>query len=221
LRDNPRQVEPTRLWKGGKEVGHGTDTVYDRVLDVTVTNRSNDLVWGLLGANYVTFSVLQEYLAARLGVGVGRYHHFTNNLHVYSWNWKPREWLKGHNTRNPYQSADEYNASTKFGGNPPFVTVPLVRDAVQFEEELPVFVANHASPDPNRVQTLYHEPFLRDVADPLLKVFHSRKAPGWDNWRGWADRVKDSLWRVAATTWVERREERAGKQGVTAENGNS
>jgi hypothetical protein len=38
---------------------------------MTVTNRSNDLCWGMLGANYVHFTILQEYLAARLGV-VGR-----------------------------------------------------------------------------------------------------------------------------------------------------
>jgi hypothetical protein len=52
-------------------------------LDMTVCNRSNDLVWGALGANAVHMSVLQEYIAARLDRDVGQYYQFTNNLHGY------------------------------------------------------------------------------------------------------------------------------------------
>lgn len=54
-----------------------------KVLDLTVYNRSNDFVWGLTGANAVQFSVLQEYLAARIGVGIGVYNQITTNAHVY------------------------------------------------------------------------------------------------------------------------------------------
>jgi thymidylate synthase len=69
-----------------------------RVLDIMVTNRSNDLLWGLLGANYVQFSMLQEYLAACIGVEVGKYHHMSNNLHVYDGraDWKPEALLAAH-----------------------------------------------------------------------------------------------------------------------------
>jgi thymidylate synthase len=105
-----------------------------RVLDMTVTNRSNDLVWGLLGANYVTFSVLQEYMAARIGCGVGRYHHFTNNLHCYDWNFKSQEWLAadkaqplGFHVANP----DDWGAQYR-----DWRAVPLVHDAAVFEEEV-------------------------------------------------------------------------------------
>ena len=52
-------------------------------LDMTVCNRSNDLVWGMLGANIVHMSILQEYIANATGLPVGTYHQFTNNLHVY------------------------------------------------------------------------------------------------------------------------------------------
>jgi hypothetical protein len=41
-------------------------------LNMTVFNRSNDILWGAYGANLVHFSVLQEYMAARLAAaGVG------------------------------------------------------------------------------------------------------------------------------------------------------
>jgi hypothetical protein len=56
--------------------------VKDR-LTMTVCNRSNDLVWGLCGANVVHFSVLHEFVAHATGNLMGSYYHFTNNLHIY------------------------------------------------------------------------------------------------------------------------------------------
>lgn len=53
------------------------------VLDLTVLCRSNDIVWGAYGANAVHFSMLQEYLAGRVGVKVGRMYQFSNNYHGY------------------------------------------------------------------------------------------------------------------------------------------
>lgn len=89
--DCRRQVlqiwSPKDLGKNGKDLACNTQAYFtiaqDGRLDMTVTNRSNDLVWGMLGANCVHFSLLLEYMAVRIGVGVGRYHHFTNNLHAY------------------------------------------------------------------------------------------------------------------------------------------
>jgi thymidylate synthase len=53
------------------------------VLDLTVCCRSNDAIWGAYGANAVHFSMLQEYLAGMIGVGVGRYFQVSNNFHAY------------------------------------------------------------------------------------------------------------------------------------------
>lgn len=53
------------------------------VLDLTICCRSNDAIWGAHGANAVHFSMLQEYLAGRLGVGVGRLYQLSNNYHAY------------------------------------------------------------------------------------------------------------------------------------------
>ena len=55
----------------------------DLALDMTVCNRSNDIVWGCYGANAVHFSVLQEYVASSVGVPVGRYWQVSNNWHGY------------------------------------------------------------------------------------------------------------------------------------------
>lgn len=52
-------------------------------LDMFTTNRSNDLIWGLCGANAVHLTILQEYMAAAVGVPMGVWTHVSNNLHIY------------------------------------------------------------------------------------------------------------------------------------------
>lgn len=59
-------------------------SIVDHALNMMVCNRSNDAVWGALGANAVHMSILQEYVAASLNVAVGRYWQVTNNLHIYT-----------------------------------------------------------------------------------------------------------------------------------------
>jgi thymidylate synthase len=54
------------------------------VLDMMVCCRSGDFVWGTCGANAVHFSMLLEYLAGRIGVGIGRFTHVVNNSHIYT-----------------------------------------------------------------------------------------------------------------------------------------
>lgn len=174
---------------------------HETFLDMTVTNRSNDLVWGMLGANYVHFSFLQEYMAARLGAAVGYYHHFTNNLHAYVErpDWKPDDWLNAEEQR----YTDNYPNSN-------WNLASLVHDPAAFERELPTFVEHFASDtldkrDPFQTWT---EPFLNDVARPMLIAFqsHKRKAATTDEW---VRRIASADWRLAAGDWIKRRLERA------------
>lgn len=75
-----------------------------KYLDMTVTNRSNDLVLGLMGANLVHFTILQEYMARSLGVQVGFWYQFTNNLHVYltaNGGFHPDKWIEGAKNLSP------------------------------------------------------------------------------------------------------------------------
>lgn len=58
--------------------------VLDGALDLTVTVRSNDLIWGAYGANAVHMTFLQEYLAGHLGLKVGKFYQFSNNWHAYT-----------------------------------------------------------------------------------------------------------------------------------------
>lgn len=57
--------------------------IKDHRLHQTVMCRSNDIIWGCYGANAVHFAFLLEYMAARIGVGVGTYTQVSNNFHAY------------------------------------------------------------------------------------------------------------------------------------------
>lgn len=70
-----------------KEVPCNTH-IYFRVLnghlDMTVLNRSNDIIWGALGANVVHMTMLHELIAFETGLKLGWYQAFSNNAHVYT-----------------------------------------------------------------------------------------------------------------------------------------
>jgi thymidylate synthase len=180
-----------------------------RTLNMTVCNRSNDLVWGLCGANAVHFSVLQEYLAARLGLEVGVYHTLTNDLHAYTARWEPEEWLSYYSSvrdlfhpdfcKAPY---DLYKPAEDWQ---PF---PLVRNPAAFETELPRFVERHSGPGGLEGVDHHDEPFFRDVARPLCRAFHHHKRGEHGAALVSARGVAADDWRIAAEGWLGRRAER-------------
>lgn len=56
--------------------------VRDGKLNCITTMRSNDLVWGLTYDLFV-FTMIQEYVAMKVGAGLGRYYHNAGSFHVY------------------------------------------------------------------------------------------------------------------------------------------
>lgn len=68
----------TAVFFRSRRVGSGR-----RELDMTITNRSNDIIWGAYGANAVHMSVLLEFVAACCGMDVGRMYQLSNNFHAY------------------------------------------------------------------------------------------------------------------------------------------
>lgn len=166
-----------------------------KVLDMTVTNRSNDLIWGLLGANFVHFTILQEYMAARLGAEVGVYHHFTNNLHTYDWNWKPEEWLAADMSRGLYEPYCNWES------------IPLMKDPAMFDRELPSLVGNaygggfRGSCPSGR----WNEPFFTGVAGPVFRAFESYKEKDYVQALRTCESIAADDWRTACTNWLNRR----------------
>lgn len=89
-----------QMWDG-KEDGRGSGKDYPcntalyfrtrdmpgtgrRYLDMTISNRSNDVIWGAYGANAVHMSVLHEFIAAQAGMEMGIMYQLSNNFHAYA-----------------------------------------------------------------------------------------------------------------------------------------
>lgn len=99
LRANPecrRQVlsmwdpwhDPAQVEAGTKDVPCNTHIYFSLnesgKLDMTVCNRSNDIVWGALGANAVHMSILHEVVAQLAMLEVGVYRQMSQNMHLYT-----------------------------------------------------------------------------------------------------------------------------------------
>ena len=157
--------------------------IRDGRLVMTVCNRSNDMVWGMLGANVVHFSILQEHIAHSLYIPCGSYFQFTNDLHVYTeaGRWKPEEWLAEFpNMRYP-------------------ATFPVGSDADLSSLECNQFI------DENWTGLAYKSRLLAMVAKPMFDAFAFHKQREYTKA---LDRLKDvhaEDWRRAGTEWIERR----------------
>ena len=187
---------------GGKAVPCNTHAYFDcrhGVLNMTVLCRSNDIVWGAYGANAVHFSMLQELMAAWVGVPVGVYSQVSNNYHLYPDNlggearWKEMAGLP------PWPPVlDPY---TQFIRLKPY---PMVKSGAPVEtwlEELNCFMA-----DPVDLAGFpYTEPFFPDVAVPLYRSWTARKEKRGTGLQELED-CKASDWKLAATEWIQRRE---------------
>lgn len=160
-------------------------------LDMTVFNRSNDMIWGSMGANAVHFSVLLEYVAAHIGVPVGVYNQISTNLHVYTSRWEPDKWLAD-------ETPDYYASSTPF---------PLVQNPQVFDEELPRFFDYYVGKDlTNTVfKEKFKEPWIEGVAKPMVIAFYWHKQRDYVQAWHWANGVVSTDWRMAAINWLTKR----------------
>lgn len=180
---------------------HGNSTAI-RYLDMTVFNRSNDLVWGALGANVVHFSILQEYMAAHLGVDVGVYNQIADDLHVYlNDKWKPDEWAKA--------DIDYYNLPvSKLSDKTIVGPTSLVKDPAQFDKELPQIVHINKNGEVVTQHEQYDEPFFKNVAQPMFHAFHCHKQRDYKAAWYWLARMPMANdWKEAAVAWINKREE--------------
>jgi hypothetical protein len=153
------------------------------VLDLTVCCRSNDAVWGCHGANAVHFSILQEYLAARIGVGVGTLYQLSNNYHVYE------DILK------KVWPLDIANTWYEGGG----ASTPIVTDAENFDTDLKNFLHEDWS------ILKYHNDFFYSVAWPLRKAYAFWRDGKRAQARDLVHKMQPSDWQAAAADWFHRR----------------
>lgn len=173
-------------------------------LDMFVFNRSNDVVWGAYGANAVHFSFLQEYMAAWIGVPIGRYWQISTNFHAY------------HATLGPVKHLADHASGRTVGGAPadpyaaglvrPFPIVNgLGEDAIKiWDRDLALFFE-----DPHAFG--FENQFFRRVVIPMWNahdVFKKYKPS-----EGKFEKALEILqqcyatdWQKAAVEWILRRQ---------------
>ena len=131
--------------------------IVDNALCMQVYCRSNDIVLGCYGANAVHMSMLQEYLAAQIGIAVGTYTQISGDYHAYTE--RPYTWEKYYPLKDEPREYHE------------FTTFPLVHTPKEFDAELSQvmrFVEDGSLLD--RKLCNYQNPFFQRVVLPMYRA---------------------------------------------------
>lgn len=210
----PLAMDLNQVWKGGdlEKVGTSNDVpcntnVFFQIrngeyLDMSVQCRSNDVVWGAHGANSVHFSVLMEYMAARLDLIPGTMYQYSFNYHVYPGVLK-------HPIPDVIKNASYANAYGQHASTTPLFCSETVGGI--WERELAWFMAAAApGTDVNEAalhnSPMFTEPFFIGTAIPMLKAWRAHKAKDYTRALGELERMSPrSDWGIAAKTWISER----------------
>lgn len=168
-------------------------------LDMTVCNRSNDFFWGMMGANCVHMTILQEIIAGHAGLRTGRYHVFTNNLHVYQNMPRFEELWASVPDKDPYS------------GYKPVLPwyIPDEKWPIEdFLQECYAFVVGNP-------ESVTH-PWLRQIALPMLKAWTERQLKLGDGLSHIQQMPTTLDWRKAAEEWINRRQLSASSKAETS-----
>jgi len=192
LRANPKERRVViAMWDPHMDLGVSKKDlpcnthIYLRVvrdkLDMMINCRSNDILWGAYGANAVHFSVLQEVMAAGIGVPVGL-------LYQNSWNW--HAYTPVLDKQNP-RGTDPYEEALVRPS-------PMVDHYDTFFQECESFCRGD-------VEITYRNEWFRHTAFPMLSVHKTYKVDGAAAAFQMAPIIHAQDWRLAAIQWLERR----------------
>ena len=175
------------LGSPSKDIPCNTHIYFDvrgGTLNMTVCNRSNDVLWGTFGANAVHMSILQEYMATLVGLPMGPYRQFTNNLHLYTDILpvsRAKEMIVDVLINNHYEGI---NALSR---------IPLMSvEPHLWHNDLNNFLG------PGWAFQDYSDKFFMSVAAPMRVVWETRNPET-------IAFISDQAWRIACRDWLDRR----------------
>jgi hypothetical protein len=160
-------------------------------LDITVMNRSNDIVNGMMGYNPTQFSMLQRVVADHLGIPVGKYWVCSNDAHVYV---SDLEMLnkRGELSKTIY---------------PAKKLARIVENLVTWESDLNVLMdcldALHSKGKTD--EPVLKNRFLSEVVFRACVSYYFHKQKRWSESWLVADTISDLSWRQFCIDWLERR----------------
>lgn len=184
--------------------------IRDKNLHMTVCCRSNDMIWGAYGANAVHMSMLQEFIAYSVGVGIGRYTQISDSFHAYEDVYTKVE--------QEQPDIDVFNSSSLIlGGRYNTQSVSsdgpgMIQEFTDHEQWLEIlngfladaFIRNEEHKEEHYTAD-YDDPYFDLVAEPIAKAY-------WEHKNGHTRKAIETVsmcvasdWRVACTEWLERR----------------
>jgi len=166
---------------------------------MTVCNRSNDMLWGLFGANAVHFSFLHEHMARALGLMVGVYTHFSDDVHLYTdvvarypdlkeghLNWYANSSLHANGTLPPNPAADS------------------LEGILSYDNETRL-ECDRFCDSPS--QSGYCESdLIKRIAQPMFDAWSLHKARMYPDALAACERIIAEDWRMACQNWISKRE---------------
>jgi thymidylate synthase len=198
---------------GGLDVPCNTHVYLDcrgGKLNITVCNRSNDIIWGCYGANAVHFSFFHEYMAMRIGIPMGVYRQFSNNFHVYTDVFN-REKLE--------QIALESDSLGKLPDMGPALEPGFDEDLSKFmtwargliRQPQPPDTVGINDPTPAAWEAAFNVPpmntaFMETVAIPMFLTWTYRKWKDSYSMFTCLDGIEAPDWKRACNEWIERRQ---------------
>lgn len=183
--------------------------VRDGMLNMTVNNRSNDVIWGAYGANAVQFSIIQEYVAALAGTTVGYYTQVSDSYHVYVDNplWQKfasGQYMPEGHVVNPYNMGD-LSVTPRPMFHDRADALACRADAQLLNQMAEKGVIHHAPVAWMNKQ--FTSSLFNDVAIPMLLAFFNYKSGDMDGaWRMANDNIKARDWAAACGQWISRRD---------------
>ena len=171
-------------------------------LQMTVHCRSNDIIWGTYGANAVHFSILQEYVAARIGVDLGTYYHWSDSFHAYEGVFeKTLNILEQKNTGDTlwYDSYLGWNKGMHYSPEKMFDFPEAI------DEDLNIFLCCEEPPTVQAAEYEFKNKFFEETALPMLKAWRYHKKLQYREAIDIISFIPALDWRKAAIEWLERR----------------
>jgi hypothetical protein len=198
------------MWDPGYDLKHldskdipCNTTIYfklrDGALDMTVCNRSNDMLWGAYGANAVHMSFLQEYVANKLKAQVGVYTQFSDSFHVYTGGPGGKVWERVKESDD--LGVDFYKHSPAYSNSGPLSPYPLHADEEWWDDDMYRFfalVTHGVVPG----ETDFRTSWWTRVVAPLWQAYYFKDPVH-------LTRCAAADWRVAGYRWFHQQKEKS------------
>lgn len=190
------------LGANSKDLACNTQAMFkirDGRLNMLVSNRSNDMIWGCYGANAVHFSMLLEYMAACIGVEPGTYRQVSDSFHAYDETWGKVADIDQHYQGDPYERGEVKPY--------PLAAAPEIFDAelLRWLEKPPDAMSLAQWEEEARVGS-WRNPFFIRVATPMYQAYFAYKErKDCDAADQWLDRCAATDWQRAGQEWLQRR----------------